>query len=229
MAGLSPEIMMVYHEIERAGNNGISSGDIKKKTNIQQNTVTKATKELDRRGLIKRVKSIHQKTQKIWMLYDLMPSANITGGPWYTDNEFDHEFVSEICKIAESHIKEEWETKAVPSSLQAVDRRVSSSGVSQEALSQNHIRQVLNRLIFDSKIEEVVLNPALRQRFTDPGPYYRSTPQDITHYDRFTSLPVKEEEIRSRSQQQQPQQRPAIPCGSAFAGSSCPHAFHHLI
>ena len=70
-------------QIERAGNNGISSGDIKKKTNIQQNTVTKATKELDRRCLIKRVKSIHQKTQKIWMLFDLMPSANITGVPWY--------------------------------------------------------------------------------------------------------------------------------------------------
>ena len=44
--------------------------------------MTKATKELDRRCLIKRVKSIHQKTQKIWMLFDLMPSANITGGPW---------------------------------------------------------------------------------------------------------------------------------------------------
>ena len=82
LAGLSAEMMMIYHEIERAGTTGISSSDIKKKTNIQQNTVTKATKELDRRALIKRVKSIHQKTQKIWMIFDLMPSANITGGPW---------------------------------------------------------------------------------------------------------------------------------------------------
>jgi hypothetical protein len=55
-------------------------------------------------SLIKRVKSIHQKTQKIWMLMDLTPSANITGGPWYTDNDFDHEFVNEICKIAESQV-----------------------------------------------------------------------------------------------------------------------------
>ncbi len=56
-------------------------------------------------SLIKRVKSIHQKTQKIWMLYDLMPSTNLTGGPWYTDNDFDHEFVLEICKIAESQAR----------------------------------------------------------------------------------------------------------------------------
>jgi DNA-binding MarR family transcriptional regulator len=49
LQGLSPEMMMVYSEVERSGNNGISSSDIKKKTILQQNTVTKATKELDRR------------------------------------------------------------------------------------------------------------------------------------------------------------------------------------
>mmetsp|Transcript_64725 Transcript_64725/g.146019 ORF Transcript_64725/g.146019 Transcript_64725/m.146019 type:complete len:329 (-) Transcript_64725:27-1013(-) len=192
LQGLSPEMMMVYHEIERAGSNGISSGEIKKKTNIQQNTVTKATKELDRRSLIKRVKSIHQKTQKIWMLYDLMPSTAITGGPWYTDNEFDHEFVTEICKIAESQVKEEWEVNGRPTSLQEVDRRIAGSGVSQEALSNAHIRQILNRLVFDGKVEELAAPPMLphsSDRPPDAGPWFKSCALAVTHYDRFTSLP----------------------------------------
>jgi DNA-directed RNA polymerase III subunit RPC6 len=30
------------------------------------------------------------------MLYDATPTKDITGGPWYTDQEFDHEFIEEL-------------------------------------------------------------------------------------------------------------------------------------
>ena len=30
------------------------------------------------------------------MLYDLTPAKEITGGPWYSDFEFDHEFIAEL-------------------------------------------------------------------------------------------------------------------------------------
>ncbi len=30
------------------------------------------------------------------MLYDMVPAKEITGGPWYSDQEFDHEFVQEL-------------------------------------------------------------------------------------------------------------------------------------
>jgi DNA-directed RNA polymerase III subunit RPC6 len=175
LQGLSPETMMVYHEIEGGGADGISTGDIKKRTNIQQNTLTKATKELERRLIIKRVKSIHQKTQKIWMLYELIPSTHITGGPWYTDNEFDHEFVSEISYVVENYIHDVWYTQSEPTSLKRVVKWVATSGVSQEALSLEHITQILGRLVFDSKIEEIKLPPANANTHPDDGPYYRST------------------------------------------------------
>jgi hypothetical protein len=64
--------------------------------------------------------------------------------------------------------------------------------VSQEALSLDHVRQILSRLAFDSKVEEVSLTPYLRSVSSDEGPFYRSTQQALTHYDRFTSLPVKQ-------------------------------------
>jgi len=72
-----------------------------------------------------------------------------------------------------------------------VDRRVASSGVSQETLSLDHVRQIVSRLVFDSKIEEMALTPYLRSVSPDEGPFYRSTQQALTHYDRFTSLPVR--------------------------------------
>ena len=65
LAGLSAEYMMVYEEIRNSGNNGIWNREIKTNTNIQQQTLAKALKELERRMLIKSVKSIHQKTKKV--------------------------------------------------------------------------------------------------------------------------------------------------------------------
>lgn len=35
-------------------------------------------------------------TRKIYMLSHLEPSSAITGGPWYTDNELDTEFIKQL-------------------------------------------------------------------------------------------------------------------------------------
>lgn len=128
--GLSAEVMMVYEEIKNSGNNGIWNRDIKTNTNVQQAPLAKALKELERRMLIKSVKSIHQKTKKIWMLYDLEPSVTITGGPWYTDNEFDHAFVNLIANTVERQIRGAWEQSGAPTSLQSVDKLLKNSGAS---------------------------------------------------------------------------------------------------
>jgi len=189
LAGLNVEVMMVYEEIKSSGNSGIWNRDIKTHTNVQQQTLTKALKELERRMLIKSVKSIHQKTKKIWMLYDLSPSSAITGGPWYTDNEFDHEFVNEIARLVENQIKEAWLEHSKPTSMQQVDDQVKKSGVSQEPLSTAHIKQILNRLIFDQRIEPMLIPPEQRHIFKGSGPWYRSSPTQVTHYDHFTAIP----------------------------------------
>lgn len=41
-----------------------------------------------------------------------------------------------------------------------------------------------------AQVEEMTLAPGKRSLFTDPGPFYRSSPQDISHFDTFTSHPV---------------------------------------
>jgi hypothetical protein len=52
-------------------------------------------------------------------------------------------------------IREAWTQQGRPSSLQEVHRRVLASGVSQEPLEMGHMEQVLRRLVFDCRVEEV--------------------------------------------------------------------------
>jgi DNA-directed RNA polymerase III subunit RPC6 len=65
------EQMLVYQVIERAGNKGIWTRDIKNATNIQQQTLTKTLKALESRQLIKAIKSVTSKSKKLYMKYDL--------------------------------------------------------------------------------------------------------------------------------------------------------------
>jgi len=39
------------------------------------------------------------KSKKLYVLFDVVPAKSVTGGPWYSDQEFDHEFVSELSNF----------------------------------------------------------------------------------------------------------------------------------
>lgn len=45
-------------------------------------------------------------TRKIYMLYHLEPSVEMTGGPWYTDNELDSEFIKLLCSACLRFIRD---------------------------------------------------------------------------------------------------------------------------
>ena len=34
------------------------------------------------------------------MLFDIEPSTDVTGGPWFSDNELDSEFIEGLCKAS---------------------------------------------------------------------------------------------------------------------------------
>jgi len=63
------------------------------KSNLSQIQMQKVLKTLEMRKLIKAVKSVASKNRKVYMLYELEPSKELTGGAWYTEQEFDAEFI----------------------------------------------------------------------------------------------------------------------------------------
>lgn len=86
----------VYQQIEKAGDRGAWSKSLKDQTKLQQHTITKATKELMKMQLIKEVKSVQNRNRKVFMLIDLEPSKEVSGGTWYKDGEFNTSYVETL-------------------------------------------------------------------------------------------------------------------------------------
>ncbi|TMW63777.1 hypothetical protein Poli38472_002718 [Pythium oligandrum] len=148
--GLTIEQRLVLQEIERAGNKGIWTRDIKTHTNIPQQIVTKTLRVLESRRLVKSVKSISSKNKKLYMLFDLVPSTEITGGPWYNEQEFDHVFIDTLSTFVYEVIK-----ASGMSTLKAITDKVHASGISKVALGPEEIRSIIQTLMYDGRVEEV--------------------------------------------------------------------------
>ncbi|CAH0489059.1 unnamed protein product [Peronospora effusa] len=148
--GLTLEQRLVLQEIERAGNKGIWTRDIKSHTNIPQQIVTKTLRLLETRRLVKSVKSISSKNKKLYMLFDLVPSTEITGGPWYNEQEFDHVFIDTLSTFVYEVIK-----ASGMSTLNAITDKVHASGISKVALGPEEISSIIQTLMYDGRVEEV--------------------------------------------------------------------------
>lgn len=60
---------------------------------LHTNLVDKALKRLTNESLVKIIKDVRHSTRKVYMLFDFEPHSELTGGPWYADNELDIGFI----------------------------------------------------------------------------------------------------------------------------------------
>eukprot|EP01031_Cornospumella_fuschlensis_P026414 gene26414-31917_t len=148
--GLGPEQMLVYQAIERSGNKGIWTRDIKIGTSIPQHTLTKTLKILEQRLLVKSVRSVVSKSKKLYMAYDVVPAKEITGGPWYSEQEFDHEFVGALSDFVVQIVR-----SVGLADIHTITERVRVSGISRVELSAEEMEMVVNTLVYDGRLEEI--------------------------------------------------------------------------
>jgi DNA-directed RNA polymerase III subunit RPC6 len=151
--GLDASSRLVYQVIERSKTAGIWTKDIRMQTNIQQQMLTKILKNLEQRQLIKPVKSVTQKAKKLYMLYELEPSKEITGGVWYSDQEFDHSFISELREFLLQCLRRLNGGKGC--TVAEIKDKIQQSNVSRVALSNDDIGQLMRTLVYDHLVEEV--------------------------------------------------------------------------
>jgi DNA-directed RNA polymerase III subunit RPC6 len=148
--GLSPEDMLIYQLIEASGNQGIWTKHLKTKSNLQQTQINKILKNLENRKLVKQVKSVEAKTRKVYMLFDLEPSRDLTGGPWYSEQDFDSAFVDELL----SHIYKYIVAKNFVT-LQQIAEFIKASGITAVELRDHDVQSLINALLWDGRITEV--------------------------------------------------------------------------
>ncbi|XP_054707430.1 DNA-directed RNA polymerase III subunit RPC6-like [Uloborus diversus] len=156
---------LVFQAVERAGNNGVSSKDLKFSCNLPQAQITKILKGLEGKKLIKCVVSTSKK--KVFMLFDLEPSHSITGGTFYSGQEFESEFVdvlSEQCyryllqnkTVAEKLTDPISQRNASFKSSKDICTYINGLKISKVQLSVQDIETVLEALIYDAKLEKSI-------------------------------------------------------------------------
>ncbi|KAG4035024.1 hypothetical protein MFRU_002g03730 [Monilinia fructicola] len=96
---LSSEQEIVYSLIDEAGTEGIWSRTIKMRTNLHDAVFRSALKHLETKHMISEMKSVEFGNKKMYIKASLQPSDRASGGAWYTDNEMDEEFITQIMLI----------------------------------------------------------------------------------------------------------------------------------
>jgi DNA-directed RNA polymerase III subunit RPC6 len=155
-AGLDVSAKLVLQCIEKAANKGIWTKEIRMQTNIQQQALNKIFKLLEQRHLIKPVKSVTAKAKKLYMLYELTPSKELTGGVWYSGLEFDHEFISELRTFALQCVKRLNGGQGV--TLDEIKNKMVQAKVSRVELNSDEVKQLVQTLVYDYYIEAGTVN-----------------------------------------------------------------------
>ncbi|KAL3142603.1 hypothetical protein ABBQ38_002920 [Trebouxia sp. C0009 RCD-2024] len=175
LKGLVAEELLVYQCIEAAGNTGLWTKDMKHKTNLQQTQVTKILKQLESRNLVKAIKPVNQPSKKFYMLFDLEPAREITGGAWYTDQDYDSEFIEVLQTQCFNFIKQAGEA-----SLEEVSAFIHDKGISKIQLRDEDVMMILETLEFDGRVDRID---------NDDGDSFRQAMLAIPQTSAFTSIP----------------------------------------
>mmetsp|Transcript_11944 Transcript_11944/g.24328 ORF Transcript_11944/g.24328 Transcript_11944/m.24328 type:complete len:156 (+) Transcript_11944:37-504(+) len=86
------------------------------------------------------------------MLYGLKASSEITGGPWYNDQqELDQEFIGVLYDAIFR-----WLRLRDYASESQVANFVRNTGISKEELEDSHVEQLLNTMVYDDIVERIV-------------------------------------------------------------------------
>jgi DNA-directed RNA polymerase III subunit RPC6 len=96
LRGLSNADVLIYQLVEASGSQGIWIKDLRRKSGLPALDIPKQLKELQRRRLIKCERSIQAANKKVYMLYDIEPAREVSGGAWYDKRtgEFDTEYMA---------------------------------------------------------------------------------------------------------------------------------------
>ncbi|GAA5856871.1 hypothetical protein JCM9279_007025 [Rhodotorula babjevae] len=182
MGSMDADEKLVLDQIKEAADLGIWSRTLTTKTGLPSGTVTKALKALESRKQVKTVKSVKNPTRKIYMLAGIQPSVELTGGPWFTDNELDTELVDMLKRVVHKYLTD----KSIPRSIAIADpsssdpvkfrpiypatatpylptvsdvlRNINELEVISVQLKQEHVEALLDLMVYDGQVEKILVN-----------------------------------------------------------------------
>lgn len=177
--GLSAEELLLYQCIKAAGNSGVWTKDMRVRTNLAQPQITKILKVLEGRRLIKSVKNVQNPSRKVYMLSELEPSRELTGGAWYTENQFDSEFINVLREACFNYISRQGDA-----SLGAIAAFIRQKGFSKVELRLEDIQTIVMTLVYDGRVDEVEPDDE-----ADDQDHYRPAVLAVADHTPLTAVP----------------------------------------
>jgi DNA-directed RNA polymerase III subunit RPC6 len=105
--GLTQDQTLIYSLIDNAGAEGIWQQDMRKKTNMRDQTLKKVLKELEnQKKLIASFTSVQQASHRCYIKASIKPSEKATGGPWFADGDLDESFIEMLLAVTHNLIKQ---------------------------------------------------------------------------------------------------------------------------
>lgn len=217
ISSMAEDEAMIYSYIESSGREGIWTKTIKAKTNLHQHIVMRCLKSLENQRYIKSIKSVKHPTRKIYMLYNLQPSIDVTGGPWFTDSELDSEFIDSLTTVIWRFIA----NKTYPSAFQPPSHNINplqasyphnytgyvdinnimdfiiSSKITNIELAPNDIRSLCDVLVYEDKLESIELADQYKatwQSIVDGGFINVDKDQEFSIFNNKSENVIDEEE-----------------------------------
>ncbi|CAH9134840.1 unnamed protein product [Cuscuta epithymum] len=128
---------------------GMWLADVKKESKLPPTVVDKSLASLVKKNLIKPVKNIQNKSRKTFIAAEFEPSAELTGGAWYTDGNLNKELISMLKGACERVIKN---FKVI--TAEGIFDFLSQKKVLNQCTSEQ-IGEILRSLVLDNAIIEV--------------------------------------------------------------------------
>jgi DNA-directed RNA polymerase III subunit RPC6 len=153
--GLKQEDNVVYQLIEQSKSAGIWVRELKFKSGLPVKTINKSLKTLMTRKLIKAAQSAQGKYKRVYLLYDIEPGKDVTGGPWYDGAEFDQEFFDAVYTSCLQCITHHYQESGIGVGAQKVCEVLGSAGIFTVQCTPRDIASVLVSLYFDRLVEPV--------------------------------------------------------------------------
>ena len=159
---------LVLALIAKAESTGLWLRDIKTKTNIPHNLILKILKALELNKNIKSIKSV-KNNRKTYILYDIKPDEDVTGGVWFNNNDVDLVFVNKLQDIIYKFCLK----KEEPFILNKIDSlvRISDliefilkSKISEIPLMVSDINTLIDCLVFDGRMERYEVEDGIALR-----------------------------------------------------------------
>lgn len=134
----------VYEMILDSKTEGIGKFELKTKTKLNQNIITKVVKTLEKMGSVVSYKTKH-KNQYIYVAAEYLPDEKLVGGNLFKNGEIDYDFVNKIFKLLEEFIR----ARNSVSYTEILGYLTSNEG---KFLNEKEIEATINTLLIDKRI-----------------------------------------------------------------------------